>query len=114
MELTSTTIKLLTGLRLPTHDEKALQSQLANHLAPLGFQREYRLDAKNIPDFFLEGVAIEVKIKGGRMAIYRQCERYCKFDQVKSLILITNRAMGLPTTINDKPVYLFNLGKAWL
>lgn len=46
--------------------------------------------------------------------IYKQCERYANFDQVKQLVLITNRSMGFPETINNKPCYVINIGRAWL
>lgn len=95
-------------------NEKKTQNQIFEEIKYFGFVREYKLDAHNIPDFFYDGIAIEVKIKGSKMAIYKQCERYCRFDQVKALILCTNKSMGFPEEINGKPCYYINLGKAWL
>jgi len=46
--------------------------------------------------------------------IYKQCERYCEFPEVKALLLITNKATGFPETINNKNCYILNLAKAWL
>jgi hypothetical protein len=120
-------IKILSPLRLPIEDEKKTQEKVEKALSEnkVLFYREYRLDEKNTPDFLVvdkwtgipvrtKGVAIELKIKGSRREIYRQCERYCAFDQVKELLLITNRSMGFPKEINGKPCYLLNIGKAWL
>lgn len=78
--------------------------------------KEYRLDDKNIIDFYFlaHHIGIEVKIGGSAKDIYRQLERYTAFDQIKEIILLTNRTMGLPATINNKPVYVLNLSKAWL
>lgn len=105
----------LSGKKLPLQDEKALQSEIFAILyKTLNVKREYRLDEKNVLDFFIENVGIEVKIKGQKMAIYRQCKRYCDFDEIKSLVLITNRAIGFPRDINGKPCYVINLGIAWL
>ncbi len=111
-------IRLLSGARLPLTDEKQTQIRIAeimdNH--GLNYSREYHLDSKNIPDFFNDvlGIAIEVKIKGNSKDIYKQCERYASFEQVKAIVLVTNRMMGLPKSINGKACYMFNIGKAWL
>jgi hypothetical protein len=76
--------------------------------------KEFPLDKHNIPDFFMDGIAVEVKIKGSKKNIYRQLERYAGFDLVKEIILVTNRTLGLPEKINGKPCYMFKLGTAWL
>lgn len=108
----------LKNKRLYLQDEKILQEQIAKifHLAFAdNCRREFRLDEKNIPDFLLfNEIAVEVKIKGSKRLIYKQCERYCMFDQVKALVLITNRNMGFPPTINGKDCYFLKLGTAWL
>lgn len=72
------------------------------------------MDKNNIVDFFIEGIAIEVKTQGRLIEIYKQCKRYCSFDQVTSLILLTNQSMAFPREINNKPTYLIKLGFAWL
>ena len=102
----------LRKYRFTLASEQALQQQIEKVLP--SFQREYRFDKKNRIDFFLAGIGIEVKIKGGRMAIYRQVERYAKFDSVTGLILITNVAMGFPKEILGKPCYVISLGEKWL
>lgn len=108
-------IKATAGQRFNLENEKILQAQLAA-VFPWAI-REHRLDEKNIPDFYVpaEGIAIEVKIKGSRFAIYKQCERYAAFDQVHAVVLITNRAIGFPKDFYDEvPCYVINLSKAWL
>ncbi len=111
-------IQTLSSARFPIDNEKQTQEAIANILLQKNIEyiREFHLDEKNIPDFFiLNGeIAIEIKIKGKAMKIYKQCERYCKSDQVKQLILITNRSMGFPKEINGKPCYVINIGRAWL
>jgi hypothetical protein len=62
----------------------------------------------------LSGVAIEVKIKGSRRAIYRQIERYCRHDAVEEIVLATNVPMSLPATIGGKSAYVANLSRGWL
>ncbi len=109
-------IKILSSYRFPLEKEKETQAAIEKRFEENGIQysREHHLDPVNIPDFFIDGTAIEIKIKGNAKSIYKQCERYCQFDEVKSLILVTNRSMGFPKEINGKPCYFINLGKAWL
>jgi hypothetical protein len=112
----NTVYKILSSARFPLNNEKELQAAIEIRLKDnyANFNREYRFDQNNIVDFFVNGIAIEVKISGNAKAIYKQCERYCQFDKVKSLILVTNRSMGFPKTLNGKACYVLNLGKAWL
>jgi hypothetical protein len=111
-------ISLIKKLRLDVVKEKETQAQIERALADAGheFCREYRLDNKNIPDFFFHenGIAMEVKLKGQIVAIYKQCQRYAQFDQVKHIILVSNKRMGFPAEINGKSCYFVQIGKAWL
>ncbi|MCG6204178.1 hypothetical protein LPW26_05995 [Rhodopseudomonas sp. HC1] len=117
-------IDLLQRYRLPLSDEKRLQEDMLGVLTGDGLiaRREVHLGDGDIVDFFvishdilpLRGLAIEVKIKGSRRAIYRQLERYCAHDEVEQIILATNVAMTLPATIGGKPAFVANLGRAWL
>lgn len=107
-------IRKLTIARLPLHDEKELQRSIAVILPLPLFEPEYELDERNIIDFFGGGIGIEVKINGSKRSIFNQCNRYCQFPVIKEFILVTNKSMGLPETINGKPCYVVNLGKAWL
>ncbi len=109
-------ITILSRRRFSLTDEKQTQSEIASVLKQnnIEFQKEFMLDKKNIPDFFIDGIAIEVKIKGNAKSIYKQCERYCQFDEVKQLILITNRSMGFPPEINGKSCYILKLSIGWL
>lgn len=107
-----TIFHILKSSFLPVTTEKEVQGDMENAFLfhDLKHEREYRLDNKNIVDFFVDGIAIEVKIKGSKKDIYRQCERYCQFDEVKSLILVTSKSMGFPEEINGKSCYYFSLG----
>lgn len=108
-------IKILSGKKFSLQYEKELQSEIYQALSEATHTlREYPLDSKNIIDFYCDGIGIEVKIKGNRKTIYKQCLRYCAFDDIKALILVTNRAMGFPTSINSKPCAVVNLGISWL
>lgn len=107
-------IKVLSINKFNLQDELELQREMREALRWFSPKQSYPLNKSDIIDFFIDGIGIEVKIKGGRKKIYSQCERYCKHDQIKTLILATNRAIGFPNEINGKPCYVVNLGKGWL
>lgn len=110
-------MSLLSTARLDLSDEKRTQVDFAAVLTDQGitFSREHRLSAADIPDFLIDGIAVELKLKGARKkAIFKQITRYAEHDAVKAIILATNVTMGLPENINGKPVYIAPLGRAWL
>lgn len=107
-------LNIIKARKFDLQDEKILQAQIAQSLLPLKVQREYCLDRHSIVDFFKDGIAIEVKIKGNRKEIYKQCLRYSMIEGVKFIVLVTNKSIGFPLTLNDKPAYVINLGKSWL
>lgn len=109
-------VKAISRYQLTLTSEKELQSQIEKIFREenIEFKREYRIDPNNKPDFFCSGIAVEIKIKGKPIQIYRQCKRYCENENVKALLLITNKAMGFPEQLNGKPCYIHNLGATWL
>lgn len=109
-------VDALSRAQLPLENEATLQTAIAQVLQyhEIPYLREKRLDPKNRIDFYCQGVGLEVKVKGQAPAIYKQLKRYCAFDEVENLILVTTRSMGLPETINNKPCYVVRLGMAWL
>lgn len=111
-----TIMKALSGHRFNVDCESVLQVQIAEVFQAVGieFQREVVLSYRDRIDFMVGNVGIEVKISGQAKAIYRQCVRYCAFNQVSTLLLVTNRAMGLPGELEGKPVFVHALGRAWL
>jgi hypothetical protein len=102
--------------RLPLSDEKQAQAELARMLTvdKVEFEREVRLSDHDVIDFMFGDVGLELKLKGQRVAIFRQCERYCEHPTIGSLVLATNAAMGMPEVLNGKPVHVAYLGRAWL
>ena len=109
-------VAALRPLRLPLSDEIRLHQHMADAFdsAGIGYQREVRLSPRDRVDFLVGTVGIEVKIKGGKRDIFRQLERYAEHDGVGALLLVSNVPMGLPPTINGKPVTYFSLARAWL
>jgi hypothetical protein len=109
-------IRFIEARRWPLSDEKRLQETLSNELLAGGFvfEREALLVGVGIIDFMVMDVGVEVKIKGAKREIYRQCERYCGHERVHGLVLVSNVAMGMPAEINGKPIFIASLGKGWL
>lgn len=110
-------VRLVSGTPIPLTDEKEAQAALsvAFDNAGIRHKREVRLSGADVVDFMAEGgIAIEVKLKAPKRAIYRQCERYCAHEQVKALVLVTATATGFPTEINGKPCWVASLGRGWL
>lgn len=109
--------QLISAARIDLSDEKRTQSDLESLFKSHGIEheRECRLSAGDIPDFMIDDIAVEVKLRGARKKdIYRQLERYAKHDRVRHIMLVTNLSMGLPDTIEGKPVYFCALGRAWI
>lgn len=108
---------LLRRQRLPVSRETLLQLALETCLADAGieFEREARLAPGERIDFLCAGgVGIEAKTRYGKRAIYRQLQRYAEREQVTALILVTGTAVGLPESINGKPVYFVSIGRGML
>lgn len=109
-------IACLRAYRFPLHDEKATQAAIAQAFAARGlaFEREVRLGTGDIIDFVVTRIAVEVKIRGQKIQIYRQLERYAKRAEIDAIVLASNVAMGLPLRIEGKPTFFVHLGRAWL
>ncbi len=107
----------LANRRFPLNNEIVTQDAIESAFKESGipYEREVRLDAANRIDFMVGDIGCEVKVKGhSKMQIFRQMERYSEFDGIKELMLVTNIPTGFPKEVNGKPVYVFNLAKAWL
>ncbi len=115
-DIVVTVFKYLSSSKFDLTDEKRTQEGIATILSAAGVQhqREHRLSDSDIIDFYLDGIGIEVKLKGTKKNIYRQLRRYAIHPDIRALILLTNVSMGLPGEIEGKPVYFLKLGNAWL
>jgi hypothetical protein len=96
--------------------ELEMQDELEKALIDLGieYEREASLDARDRVDFMIGPVAVELKIKGALMDIYRQIERYAAHDRVKAVVLITPKNMDLPEAICGKPAFCLQFTKKTL
>lgn len=110
---------VLGSCQFDLNDEKICQAQidilLRTRLPGVEILREHRLSPADIPDFLIEGVAVEIKMNAARPAsILRQLERYAEHTQVEALVLVTNRAVRMQPNVRGKPLLVVPLGRAWL
>lgn len=110
--------KEIASYRFDVIDEKELQEQLFSLvLSSYGFKREVSLSVGSVIDFYNPelGIGIEVKIKGSKMAIYRQCLRYVKTGKLKYLLVVSAKDLGLWfEDIEKVPTKLLKLGDSLL
>lgn len=83
-----------------------MQHALAKTLTDAGVNYVREWDAKPYGrvDFYCDGIAIELKIKGAKAAIRRQLRRYAEHQKITSVILLTTRRqlMGPAQIVNGK------------
>jgi hypothetical protein len=102
----------LAGCRFNFGDEADLQLAIAEALtiAGLSFERERPLGCDRV-DFYLGGLAVEVKVSGALAAVTRQLHRYAQNRDVNRLVLITTKARhkAIPSALSGKPVHVIHL-----
>lgn len=108
--------RILSSQKFVLDNEKSVQLQIENVLIDrkIEYKREFSLNDADIIDFMIGDIGLEVKLKCPKRQIYRQCVRYAEHEEIKTLLLMSATAMGLPTEILGKPVYALSLTKAWL
>lgn len=104
-------VRVLARYRFSFTNEISLQDQIEHvlKLSQIPYRREHRLSDSDIVDFFIDGVAMEVKIKGHPVAVYQQCVRYGSHDSVKEVLLVSAKNFALPDVIGSKPAYVYFL-----
>ncbi len=100
--------------RFPCGTEAAMQVGVAGVFEKVGiaFAREHRFSAEDRVDFFVDGVAVELKIKGSVTDILRQLHRYAQHESVREVLLVTTRNLhrDMPPEMNGKPVRVLVVG----
>ena len=112
-----TVTNLIRAAKIDLSNEKRAQADVEQILTDAGieFRREVRLSALDIVDFMVEGLAVELKLRGAnKKDVFRQLRRYARHPSVETLLLASNMSMGLPAQIEGKDAYFVKLGEAWL
>lgn len=88
--------RLLAGFGYRYGSEIQLHQALSAVLDQAGHAhvREYRLDASNRADFWLDGLVIEVKVAGSLADALRQVGRYITLQHVRGVLLATTERWG--------------------
>ena len=75
---------------------------------------EYRLAPRRRIDFFVGGVGVEIK-KGRPNAreLLRQVERYLACDELREIIVVTQKDTPLPARVLGKRVTCISLDRLW-
>jgi hypothetical protein len=112
------TLEALKKLRLHVvKEERFIHEQIKKTLNnnQIRYYHEYNLGPQNRVDFLTAGgTAIEVKKGRPHMAsLLNQIERYLSFNEVKGMIVVTEKGLSLPNEVNGKPVQLISLNRLW-
>jgi hypothetical protein len=104
-------LEILSSFRFQYSSEDELQRGISKALdmKRVSCLREHRLDAKDRPDFFVDGICLECKIDGSTQSLLRQVQRYALHTEVLGVIVITNRTRHLSVggNLNGKPVVVY-------
>ena len=75
---------------------------------------EYRLAPRRRLDFFIGGVGVEIK-KGRPNAreLLKQVERYLACDELREIIVVTQKDTPLPARVLGKRVTCISLNRLW-
>lgn len=101
-------------------DEAVCQNEIEHFLRSkkVTFCRGYALSGSDICDFYFPKSKIVMEVKAGKSwgkrRVYRQCERYCQHDAVNGLVLATGSIQGMPISICNKPIRVYQLGIGFL
>ena len=110
-------VAALAAIRMPAQPEEYdIHAQVASALGAAGlpYEHEYRLGPRRRIDFRVGRVGIEVK-KGrpASSALRAQLQKYLESDALDGMIVVTQRATRLPSTLCGKPVALLSLNRLW-
>lgn len=97
---------LLRLIRGSFCSEPELHHEITRRFLAVGIYPEHeKWIGEDRLDFFIDGVAIEVKMNGSLSALLRQVHRYMAHEEITGLIVITTRLKlaRLPENINGKP-----------
>jgi hypothetical protein len=104
-------LAVLSSFRFQYSSEDELQRGIAKALdaKSVSYLREHRLDAKDRPDFFIDGICLECKVDGSTQSLLRQVQRYALHTEVRGVIVVTNRTRHLKVggELNGKPVVVY-------
>lgn len=116
-DFVSPILSALSAVRTPAAPgEYDLHALIAAALdeAGIAYTHEARLPGGARIDFLTGSVGIEVKkSRPERARLLRQLDKYLACQELDALIVVSQRALSLPSTCRGKPVILFTLNRLW-
>lgn len=110
-------IAALSALRVPIQQgEYDLHRLVADRLTQAGLPclHEVRLGPRCRIDLMCGAVGVEIKRgKPERAKLLAQLARYAACEQVQALVLVVERSVDLPHTLQGKPVRCVCLNRLW-
>lgn len=106
----------LRAQRLVCDTERRLHASMETALttAEIPFEREVRLSPVDRIDFMVGAIGIEAKVRGARLTVWRQLERYARHGDIEAIVLVGAIAMPNVVQIEGKPFAHVSIGSAWL
>ncbi len=76
------------------------------------YEREFRLSRMDRPDFFIDGLVIEVKVVGSVPVVARQLQRYARHESVQHVLLVSAKRAHRQCegSLQGKPVKVIVVG----
>lgn len=85
---------------------------LATHCIP--HKREQAFGPRCRADIWVNGIVIEIKKqRPARAALLDQISRYADQPTVRAIVIVLERSVPLPATLNDKPITVISLNALW-
>lgn len=105
--------KILNTFRFRFITEKDLQDGIESVFVcnQIQYQREQFLSASDRPDFMVNRIAVEVKIKGSLADLLRQASRYAASSEVDAILVVgtPHWLSRVPVSLAGKPVHAVRL-----
>ena len=110
-------LQALQTVRVPAIcEETAIHDAIGEALTAAGihYKHEFRVQGGKRFDFWVRGVVIEVK-KGmpPKLALLNQLKRYASVAAVSGVIIVSQKVIKVPGSLNGKPIVSVSLNKNW-
>lgn len=80
----------------------------------IAYRREYVFGPRCRADIWIDGIVIEIKKqRPARAALIDQLGRYADKPTARAIVVVMERSMVLPATMNDKPIAVISLNALW-
>jgi len=117
MENIERIIECLSRIRIKSVPEETdIHGLICDALNDAGieFHHEKRLNSGLRPDFMIGNIALEVKkSKPNATALKKQLSAYLESDEISAVVLVSQKRVNVPVSINGKRIYPVFLDRLW-